>query len=671
MGLASLDHPNGSLAHCAAEGLSDFQRGALTRESLRSPRGSVVSFHNINYSVKISKGPACKREDIDKHILHKLNGIMKPGLNAILGPSGGGKSSLLDVLAGRKDPAGLSGDVLIDGAPQPANFKCISGYVVQDDVVMGNLTVRENLLFSAALRLPTSISFKDKEERVGTHLIRGVSGGERKRTSIGMELITEPPVLFLDEPTTGLDASTSSAVLILLRRLSRRGRTMILSIHQPRSSIFKLFDSLTLLAAGKMMYHGPANAALGYFGSIGYICEPHNNPPDFFLDVINGDSTAVTASRAGPSRDDQDDDVIHRNLHLLFPHLESRGEGNLKTVVDTLSEKYMDSTQYQSVQDALRNIEHRRGTNRNGRNMESITYATSFFTQLYWVTKRTIKNLIRNPQASVGQVLVNLIVGLFAGVIFFGAKLDSTGIQNRVGALFFVTTNQCFSSVAAIEAFIKEKKLFIHQYTSGYYRLSAYFFSILLGDLIPMRTVPGLVLSLITYWMMGFQRLPGNFFFFMFTVIMVSYSATSLALAVGTGMDSVAVANLILSMCFIFMVIFSGLLVNLNSVPAWISWLKYFSIPRYGMTALEVNELRGLYFCVKSDESPSFQTAMVNCSDNIKPHGGVCYGEVYLCGQGIGYDNWAMWENIVALACMTVICFGIAYVKLHTMRKFT
>ncbi|XP_066548882.1 broad substrate specificity ATP-binding cassette transporter ABCG2-like isoform X2 [Amia ocellicauda] len=615
------------------------------------------------------------------------SGIMKPGLNAILGPSGGGKSSLLDVLAARKDPSGLSGDVLIDGAPQPANFKCISGYVVQDDVVMGNLTVRENLLFSAALRLPTSISFKDKEERVanviselgltrvadsrvGTHLIRGVSGGERKRTSIGMELITEPPVLFLDEPTTGLDASTSSAVLILLKRLSRKGRTIILSIHQPRSSIFKLFDSLTLLASGKMMYHGPANAALEYFRSIGYVCESYNNPPDFFLDVINGDSTAVTTSRAGPSRDDQDN--------------ESREEGNLetvnprdpvaadKTVVDTLSEKYMDSTKFQSVQDALKNIEDRRGTNRNGRRMESITYATSFFTQLYWVTKRTFKNLIRNPQASVAQVLVNLILGLFTGVIFFGAKLDPTGIQNRVGALFFITTNQCFSSVSAIEVFIKEKKLFIHQYTSGYYRLLAYFFSILLGDLIPMGTVPGLVLSLITYWMMGFQRLPGNFFFFMFTVTMISYTATSLALAVGTGMDSVAVANLILTLCFILMYIFSGLLVNLTSVPAWINWLKYFSIPRYGMTALQINEFRGLYFCGdKSNQSTSFQSAMANCLSNINPLGGVCYGEAYLCGQGIGYDNWAMWENIVALACMTIIFLSIAGIKLHTMKKYT
>ena len=96
---------------------------------------------------------------MEKKILHNVYGIMKPGLNAILGPTGSGKSSLLDVLAARKDPAGLSGEVLIDGIPQLLNFKCILGYVVQDDVVMGTMTVRENLHFSAALRLPSSISF--------------------------------------------------------------------------------------------------------------------------------------------------------------------------------------------------------------------------------------------------------------------------------------------------------------------------------------------------------------------------------------------------------------------------------------------------------------------------------------------------------------------------------
>ncbi|KAJ4945004.1 hypothetical protein JOQ06_013543 [Pogonophryne albipinna] len=198
-------------------------------------RGSTVSFHNVRYRVQLQSGFVCRRKTSHREILLDLNGIMRPGLNAILGPTGSGKSSFLDILAARKDPSGLSGEVLIDRAPQPPNFKCLSGYVVQEDVVMGTLTVRENLRFSAALRLPRSVLQSEKEARVnqliselglskvadckvGTQMTRGISGGERKRTNIGMELIIDPAVLFLDEPTTGLDASTANSVLLLLKR---------------------------------------------------------------------------------------------------------------------------------------------------------------------------------------------------------------------------------------------------------------------------------------------------------------------------------------------------------------------------------------------------------------------------------------------------------------------
>ncbi|NXG40106.1 ABCG2 protein, partial [Dromaius novaehollandiae] len=614
--------------------------------------GSVVSFHNIQYSVKQSSGFLCKRKTAEKKILHNVYGIMKPGLNAILGPTGSGKSSLLDVLAARKDPSGLSGEVLIDGIPQPPNFKCISGYVVQDDVVMGTMTVRENLHFSAALRLPSSITIEEKKERVtqiiselglnkvadakvGTELIRGVSGGERKRTNIGMELITEPPVLFLDEPTTGLDSSTANAVLILLKKLSRRGRTIIFSIHQPRYSIFKLFDSLTLLALGKVLYHGPAMQALEYFRSIGYECEPFNNPADFFLDVINGDSTAVAASKEG-----------HR------PVDRKREENVDSSVVEVLHKKYLDSSLYQSTREALSKVELGQGSKqRISKKGHEITYANGFLTQLYWVSKRSLKNLIRNPQASVAQIAVTVVLALVVGAIFFSAKLDRSGIQNRVGSLFFVTTNQCFSSVSAIELFIRDKKLFVHQYTSGYYRVSAYFLALMAGDLLPMRTAPAIIFSCISYWMIGYQAVAGRFFFFTLTLVLVSYTATAMSLAISAGMDVVAVANLLITICFVLMLIFSGLLVNLPSVMAWLNWLKYLSIPRYGLTVNLQYQAAHTNFC-----------PMLFCS---------CFGETYLCSQGITPTNWAMWENIVALFCMTVLFLIIAYAKLRFMRKFT
>ncbi|NWR48535.1 ABCG2 protein, partial [Regulus satrapa] len=634
--------------------------------------GSVLTFHNICYRVKTKTGFLCFKKNTQKEVLRDVNGIMKPGLNAILGPTGSGKSSLLDILAARKDPHGLSGDILINGAPQPANFKCTSGYVVQDDVVMGTLTVRENLKFSAALRLPKSVKEKEKNQRVdqiinelglskvadskvGTQFTRGVSGGERKRTNIGMELITDPAILFLDEPTTGLDASTANAVLLLLKRMSKQGKTIIFSIHQPRYSIFRLFDSLTLLAAGKVLYHGPAQHALEYFQSIGYQCEAYNNPADFFLDVINGDSTAVAMNKA-----DESNTAESTEEHSDYD----------KTLAEQLAEKYSNSAYYRETKAQLESISS--GTKKKTKVFfQKITYANSFCHQLKWVSRRTFKNLIGNPQASIAQLLITVILGLIVGALYFGLENNSAGLQNRVGAMFFLTTNQCFSSVSALELFVVEKKIFMHEYISGYYRTSVYFIAKLMADLIPMRTMPSIIFTCIVYFMLGKYGLKptaGAFFTMMFTLMMVSYAATSMALAVAAGQSVVAVANLVMTVIFVFMIIFSGLLVNLTTIMPWLSWLKYLSIPRYGMTALQINELTGLSFCDSTNNTVLSMTNIINMCVFICRG---CTGEEYLESQGIDPSPWGLWQNHLALACMIVIFLTIAYLKLHFMKKFT
>ncbi|XP_014929119.1 broad substrate specificity ATP-binding cassette transporter ABCG2 isoform X1 [Acinonyx jubatus] len=621
---------------------------------------AVLSFHNINYRVKVTSGFLLGRKTVEKEILTNINGIMRPGLNAILGPTGGGKSSLLDVLAARKDPHGLSGDVLINGAPRPANFKCNSGYVVQDDVVMGTLTVRENLQFSAALRLPTTMTTNEKnmrinrviqelgldkvaDSKVGTQFIRGVSGGERKRTSIGMELITDPAILFLDEPTTGLDSSTANAVLLLLKRMSEQGRTIIFSIHQPRYSIFKLFDSLTLLASGRLMFHGPAQEALGYFALMGYQCEPYNNPADFFLDVINGDSSAVVLNRqdqAGEAKETEE--PSKRDIPLI----------------EKIAEFYANSAFSRKTKDELNQLSE--GQKKKSSAFGEITYATSFCHQLRWISKRSFKNLLGNPQASIAQIIVTIILGLVIGAIFYDLKNDSTGIQNRSGVLFFLTTNQCFSSISAVELFVVEKKLFIHEYISGYYRVSSYFFGKLISDLLPMRILPSIIFTCIIYFLLGLKPVVEAFFIMMFTLMMVAYSASSMALAIAAGQSVVSIATLLMTISFVFMMIFSGLLVNLTTIQPWLSWLQYFSIPRYGFAALQHNEFLGQNFC------PG-----LNITTNNTCSYATCTGEEFLVNQGIDISPWGLWKNHVALACMIVIFLIIAYLKLLFLKKFS
>ncbi|XP_039217159.1 broad substrate specificity ATP-binding cassette transporter ABCG2-like isoform X2 [Crotalus tigris] len=624
--------------------------------------GSIITFYNVSYFVKFKTGYLGFRKEIKKNILFNISGVMKPGLNAILGPTGCGKSSLLDILSTRKDPKGLSGDILLDGMGLPTQFKCMSGYVVQDDIVMGTLTVRENLMFSAALRLPLSTSKYEKKQRVeqvlkeldltkvadtkvGTYFTRGVSGGERKRTSIGLELITNPRVLFLDEPTTGLDASTANAVLLLLKRMSLQGKTIIFSIHQPRYSIFKLFDSLTLLAAGRLLYHGPADNALSYFRSLGFVCEPYNNPADFFLDIINGDSSAVAMSKM----------TIHSAV------LEAT-EREQETIALTLAVQFSKCSYYKKMLEELDVMSKEQ--KRQATTIKGVQYSTPFLHQLKWLSRRTFKNLIGNPQNSTAQIAIITVMGIITGAVFSGVKNDATGIQNRVGALFFLATNQVLNSITTVELFITEKRIFIHEYISGYYRVSAYFFSKIIADMLPMRTLPGVILTSLNYFTIGFKPALVSFFIMMFTIILIAYASSSLAMAVATGQNVTSVANLLINICFVFMIVFSGVLVNLTTITPSLLWLEYLSIPRYGLNALQINEFTGLRFCNETPEGVN-----VTCVSTTAFT--VCTGEDYLTMQGIGTTAWDLWQNHVALICMTIIFLTFAYLKLKFLKKYT
>uniref|UniRef100_A0A3Q3MN08 ABC-type xenobiotic transporter n=1 Tax=Labrus bergylta TaxID=56723 RepID=A0A3Q3MN08_9LABR len=609
----------------------------LAMDQNKQPIGSTVSFHNIHYKVQLKSGSLCKRKTSPREILVDLNGIMRPGLNAILGPTGSGKSSFLDILAARKDPSGLSGEVLIDGAPQPPNFKCLSGYVVQDDVVMGTLTVRENLRFSSEKEARVNHLIQElgltkvADCKVGTQMTRGISGGERKRTNIG------------------LDASTANSVLLLLKRMAGHGRTIIMSIHQPRYSIYRLFDTLTLLVSGKMVYHGPASNALDYFANIGFPCEPHNNPADFFLDVINGDSTATTMTK------------------MLDVDFEEPGSSR-QSIEERLVEEFRNSSYFSDTRAELEHIVQDKECTLCPKS-RTITYNSSFFHQLHWVLKRTFQNLMLSPQISVAQVGVHIFLGLVVGAIFFGVKDDQSGIQNRMGALFFITTNQCFSTVSAAELFIIERKLFVHEYISGYYRVSVYFLSKILSD-ITLRTITSIIFSCIVYFLIGLKSSAAAFLVFTLTVTLVAYTATAMTMAISADKSVVALANIFMTITFVFMMIFSGLLVNLPSIMDWLAWLKYLSIPRYGLAALKINEFVDLKFCEESVmRNTTFMITETNCS--MSTAGLTCTGEQYLDYLGIEYTTWGLWENHVALIIMTFIFLIIAYLKLRYIKKFT
>ncbi|KAI9092335.1 hypothetical protein K1719_027835 [Acacia pycnantha] len=268
----------------------------------------TLKFEELVYKVKLEQKGLCwggSWNSKEKTILNGITGMVCPGeILAMLGPSGSGKTTLLTALGGRLNGK-LSGKITYNNQPFSGSIKRRTGFVAQDDVLYPHLTVFETLLFTALLRLPNSLTRDEKVEHVervivelgltrcrgsmiGGPLFRGISGGEKKRVSIGQEMLINPSLLLLDEPTSGLDSTTAQRIINTLKRLASGGRTVVTTIHQPSSRLYYMFDKVVLLSEGCPIYNGPASTALDYFSSIGFSTSMTVNPADLLLDLANG-----------------------------------------------------------------------------------------------------------------------------------------------------------------------------------------------------------------------------------------------------------------------------------------------------------------------------------------------------------------------------------------------
>lgn len=240
----------------------------------------------------------------EKALLKGITGMVKPGeMLAMLGPSGCGKTTLLTALGGRLGR--INGRITYNGKPFSNQMTRNTGFVTQEDVLSPYLTVTETMVFTALLQLPNSFTEKEKikcaeavmtelglseckNSLIGGPLTRGVSGGERKRVSIGQEILINPSLLFLDEPTSGLDSTIAQQILSILLKLANGGRTIVMTIHQPSNMLYYMFHKVLLLSEGYPLYSGEASGAMNYFASIGYCPSVPTNPSDFLLDLASG-----------------------------------------------------------------------------------------------------------------------------------------------------------------------------------------------------------------------------------------------------------------------------------------------------------------------------------------------------------------------------------------------
>nr|XP_021503125.1 LOW QUALITY PROTEIN: ATP-binding cassette sub-family G member 3-like [Meriones unguiculatus] len=545
-----------------------------------------------------------------------MSGIMKPDLNAIMGPPDGSRSLLLDVLAARRDPCGLSGKILINGKPRPANFTCTSGYVPRNDMVMDTVTVRDNLEFSAALRLPMTTTRDEKRRRINEvlellHLDKVAdrkprSKELRKRTSIAVELVTDHPILFLDEPTTGFSLTMENDVISVLRWISKNGRTIIFSIRQPPNSIFRLFDSLTLVASGKVMFHGPAKSALEYFKSQGYTDDSHHIPVDFFLDyIIRGVSAIIHTEEDGHEADEHEE--------FLETELE---------VTQELASMYIQSSFYSETRMELDRVLGEQQVETSS--ALELSCVTPFWHQLRWIINRCLKNVISFLSFTITQALITDFLAAAIGITFRILKNDCIEVDTRAILLYLLTGYQCTTSMSAGRLFVTDRDRFLHEHTRGYYGVLPYFLGKLLAELVPGLLLPILLFTPITFGIAGVISSVKGFFGIMLTVMLLAYSASSLSLSVCTGEKASLVRMLLVSFYFVFM----------------------------------LEDMDDVILSALSSQREAKKKKSALPAD-------LCTGEEFLTMQGIELSSWGFWKNHVALASLMSMLFTCAYVQLH------
>jgi len=555
-------------------------------------------------------------QQTDKVILNHISGSIKNGkFTAIMGPSGCGKTTLLNVLSGRTESRlKINGELRINSRPiNDIEFiGNLVAFVQQDDILMATITPREVFNFTANLRL--KLSKEEKKQRVeslikelglqkcadtkvGNTFIRGLSGGERKRASIGVELITNPSLLFLDEPTTGLDSTTALHVLEVLKNLAQHGRNVVSTIHQPSSEIFSQFDNLLLMVRGNIIYQGHASQAVSYFGSIGYPCPKLSNPADFFMKLMN--ESGLVLEEISQSKDGRIVDINQEELEARFQQR-----------VDDLTSKYNKSPMKQIAAEGVTSeyIENKR------------KYEVSWFKQFYLVLLRALVNEIRNPldvKSKFGQILFFSVLTV---ALYTPLSKNYVGIQDRIGAIFLGVGMTGMASInGSLGTFSLERAVFIRERMSKSYTSSAYFCGRAMSE-VPLFIIFPFLYGVIIYFALEMNSYSaGKFFIFVAIHMLGWWAGSGYGLFLSTIFPTLEIALALVPILIIPFFVLAGFFVNQDSIPVWLIEFEYLSVFKWMFQALAINE---------------FDDLTLNCSPSCDPFQTLNFSEPFVACIG-------------------------------------
>ena len=493
---------------------------------------------------------------------------------------GSGKTTLLNAVAGRLSNTSesiISGRFLVDDKMiNPADFRRSFAYVMQHDSLVSTATPREALTFAAVLRLPREV-YDDAEIKVVVNhtmvelgiehcadtmigdgrLLRGLSGGERKRTSVGVELITSPSILFLDEPISGLDSYNGYKLITLLKRIASSNAAVLLTIHQPSSEIFYLFDYVLFLKEGQVLFYGQPDEVLPYFSDRGYMFASNHNPADTVMFLSETESV----------------DTLRERKVLMTPPFD---ESYLEEVDLTNGDSPRTSLSQEA--DMLRP---------DKRSHE----AAPWVTQLYVLYLRGLRSTIRNKPALVSRFGVVVVINVATALIFIKAgSRDNAEVENinaHFGAATLVMIAAMFNS--ALPALLEvplERAVFSREYVSGTYTVTAYSTAKVLLD-IPLSFMQAVVQCVIVFYIIEFQ---GNLGFLILAVWVTALTSAALAVMMGCLVVDSRQAIELAPLLFPPQILFAGFFISTDLIPVWLRWLQWLCPLRYGVGLFLINE---------------------------------------------------------------------------------
>eukprot|EP01100_Stratorugosa_tubuloviscum_P001488 TRINITY_DN132_c2_g5_i2.p1 TRINITY_DN132_c2_g5~~TRINITY_DN132_c2_g5_i2.p1 ORF type:complete len:1362 (+),score=679.08 TRINITY_DN132_c2_g5_i2:279-4364(+) len=630
----------------------------LLRHQSMQTQGIYLSFQNLSYTVQEKGKPP-------KKLLNEVSGYVKPGMMlALMGASGAGKTTLLDVLANRKTGGIVEGSLLVNGRPRDKYFARYSGYVEQQNIHIATQTVREAIFFSAMCRLPKEvpeaekirfaesvIDILDLRPIVNSQIGKGQDGlspEQKKRVTIGVELASNPSLLFLDEPTSGLDSAAADKVMTVVKRIAGQGRSVICTIHQPSAQIFAMFNQLLLLKrGGEVVYFGQLDqdyeSMFTYFrNALNQDCPKGKNPADFVLDLSGaGIGLRADALMAG---DPNDPEFLNPNGGI---------DPSLAYKQSELHRKNIEELQIGITPPDFQP------------NIFTSIYASSYGTMCWQTIKRGMISYVRDPGMVRVRVIRSIIIALVMGTLCWRMGNTQQDARNEMAIIFFMILSANMGSVSSIPTIIEERAAYYRERAAGTYRAECYLYNIVIRE-IPFCFLTMIFLVIPLYWMTGLNPNASIFFQFIFNYLLMICTMTAYAQFLGIIAPTIEVANLLSGLSNTMFSLFAGFMLPKNSIPVYWIWMYYIDIAHYPLESLACIQFNGENFTCAEGEGYQVPVPLSNGSYANQTYCPIQSGDQIIIAFDLNPENKVL-DITILLAIYFIFIFfsflGLIFVK--------